>query len=121
MHLEPKSWPLFPDNEMGPEHAVEYPELLAALGEGIASALTPHQRHVLAALDLNGVPIDVLADRLGSTRGALYKTLHDARESSAPTSPPPCLLNPWSPRRRSRDDRPAISPGPAPPARTRAA
>jgi RNA polymerase sigma-70 factor (ECF subfamily) len=25
------------------------------------------------------VPIDVLADRLGSTRGALYKTLHDAR------------------------------------------
>jgi len=25
------------------------------------------------------VPIDVLADRLGTTRGALYKTLHDAR------------------------------------------
>jgi RNA polymerase sigma-70 factor, ECF subfamily len=28
---------------------------------------------------LNGVPIDVLAERLGTTRGALYKTLHDAR------------------------------------------
>ncbi len=27
----------------------------------------------------NGVPIDVLADRLETTRGALYKTLHDAR------------------------------------------
>jgi RNA polymerase sigma-70 factor (ECF subfamily) len=25
------------------------------------------------------VPIDVLADLLGTTRGALYKTLHDAR------------------------------------------
>jgi RNA polymerase sigma-70 factor (ECF subfamily) len=25
------------------------------------------------------VPIDVLAERLGSNRGALYKTLHDAR------------------------------------------
>jgi RNA polymerase sigma-70 factor, ECF subfamily len=25
------------------------------------------------------VPIDVLAERLTSTRGALYKTLHDAR------------------------------------------
>jgi RNA polymerase sigma-70 factor (ECF subfamily) len=25
------------------------------------------------------VPIDVLAERLGTTRGALYKTLHDAR------------------------------------------
>ena len=34
---------------------------------------------MLVALALNGVPIDVLADRLGSTRGALYKTLHDAR------------------------------------------
>ena len=34
---------------------------------------------VLTALALNNVPIDVLAERLGSTRGALYKTLHDAR------------------------------------------
>jgi RNA polymerase sigma-70 factor (ECF subfamily) len=34
---------------------------------------------VLLALAVDGVPIDVLADRLGSTRGALYKTLHDAR------------------------------------------
>jgi RNA polymerase sigma-70 factor (ECF subfamily) len=25
------------------------------------------------------VPIDVLAERLATTRGALYKTLHDAR------------------------------------------
>jgi RNA polymerase sigma-70 factor (ECF subfamily) len=25
------------------------------------------------------VPIDVLAERLGTTRGSLYKTLHDAR------------------------------------------
>jgi RNA polymerase sigma-70 factor (ECF subfamily) len=41
--------------------------------------LTPQQRKVLVALALNGVPIDVLADRLGTTRGALYKTLHDAR------------------------------------------
>ena len=31
------------------------------------------------ALALNGVPIDVLAERLNTTRGALYKTLHDAR------------------------------------------
>ena len=41
--------------------------------------LTPHQRGVLVALAVNGVPIDVLAERLGTTRGALYKTLHDAR------------------------------------------
>jgi RNA polymerase sigma-70 factor (ECF subfamily) len=41
--------------------------------------LTAHQRRVLVALALNGVPIDVLADRLNTSRGALYKTLHDAR------------------------------------------
>jgi RNA polymerase sigma-70 factor, ECF subfamily len=35
---------------------------------------------VLVALTLNDVPIDVLAERLNTTRGALYKTLHDARK-----------------------------------------
>ena len=35
---------------------------------------------MLIALALNGVPIDVLAERLATTRGALYKTLHDARK-----------------------------------------
>jgi RNA polymerase sigma-70 factor, ECF subfamily len=35
---------------------------------------------VLVAVTLNGVPIDVLAERLDTTRGALYKTLHDARQ-----------------------------------------
>ena len=34
---------------------------------------------MFTALALNGVPIDVLAERLATTRGALYKTLHDAR------------------------------------------
>jgi DNA-directed RNA polymerase specialized sigma24 family protein len=37
------------------------------------------QRHVLIALAIDGVPIDVLAELLGTTRGALYKTLRDAR------------------------------------------
>ena len=34
---------------------------------------------MFAALALNGVPIDVLAEEQDTTRGALYKTLHDAR------------------------------------------
>jgi RNA polymerase sigma-70 factor (ECF subfamily) len=45
----------------------------------VQTALTPHQREVFAALAMNGVPIDVLAERRNTTRGALYKTLHDAR------------------------------------------
>jgi RNA polymerase sigma-70 factor (ECF subfamily) len=47
--------------------------------QGITEVLTPHQRQILVAIALNGVPIDVLAERLNTTRGALYKTLHDAR------------------------------------------
>ena len=35
---------------------------------------------MLVAVALNGVPIDVLAERLSTTRGALYKTIHDARK-----------------------------------------
>jgi RNA polymerase sigma-70 factor (ECF subfamily) len=77
--LEPESWTLFASAGLGPEAELEQSELLQALQAGIAEALTPHQRRVLVALALNGVPIDVLADRLGTTRGALYKTLHDAR------------------------------------------
>jgi RNA polymerase sigma-70 factor (ECF subfamily) len=79
VHLEPESWDVLPDSGTGPSQEVEHAELLAGVREGIAGALTPHQRNVLVALALNGVPIDVLADRLGTTRGALYKTLHDAR------------------------------------------
>jgi RNA polymerase sigma-70 factor (ECF subfamily) len=55
-------------------------DLVGATLAAIAD-LTPRQRDVLVALAVDGVPIDVLADRLGSTRGALYKTLHDARRA----------------------------------------
>jgi RNA polymerase sigma-70 factor (ECF subfamily) len=62
----------------GLEARVETAELLRAIADGIEQ-LTAHQREVLIALAVNGVPIDVLAERLDTTRGALYKTLHDAR------------------------------------------
>jgi RNA polymerase sigma-70 factor, ECF subfamily len=62
-----------------PQGSAERGELFAALQEAIADDLTPHQREVLVALAISGVPIDVMAERLDTTRGALYKTLHDAR------------------------------------------
>jgi RNA polymerase sigma-70 factor (ECF subfamily) len=34
---------------------------------------------VFQAAAMDEVPIDVLAERLGSSRGAIYKILHDAR------------------------------------------
>jgi RNA polymerase sigma-70 factor (ECF subfamily) len=77
--LEPETWSLFSSAGLAPDLEAEQSELLATLQRAIADVLTPHQRRVLVALALNGVPIDVLAERLGTTRGALYKMLHDAR------------------------------------------
>jgi len=77
--LEPESWGMFSSAGLGPDAEAEQSELLSTLQGAIADVLTPHQRRVLVALALNGVPIDVLADRLNTNRNALYKTLHDAR------------------------------------------
>jgi RNA polymerase sigma-70 factor (ECF subfamily) len=62
------------------QQTVEDAELLRAVRDAMRTSLTRHQREVFTALALNGVPIDVLAERLQTTRGALYKTLHDARK-----------------------------------------
>jgi RNA polymerase sigma-70 factor, ECF subfamily len=42
-------------------------------------ALTPPQHRITTALLVDEVPIDILAQRLGSNRNALCKTVHDAR------------------------------------------
>ncbi len=77
--LDPESWDAITSTDLGPDAEAEQRELLNTVQRAIAEVLTLHQRRVLVALALNGVPIDVLAERLGTTRGALYKTLHDAR------------------------------------------
>jgi RNA polymerase sigma-70 factor, ECF subfamily len=77
--LEPDSWSVLPAPGSGPHEDVETKELLGAVREAIERELSPHQREVLVAVTLNDVPIDVLAERLDTTRGALYKTIHDAR------------------------------------------
>ena len=79
--LDDDGWALVAERGRGPGADAETAELLRAVQDAIATALTPHQRAVLVALTLRGVPIDVLAERLGTTRGALYKTLHDARRN----------------------------------------
>jgi RNA polymerase sigma-70 factor, ECF subfamily len=79
--LGEEAWPLIADDRRGtPEQGAETAELFAVLREAIRDQLTPHQREVLIAIALNDVPIDVLAERLNTTRGALYKTVHDSRQ-----------------------------------------
>jgi RNA polymerase sigma-70 factor (ECF subfamily) len=77
--LEPERWNVLSSVALEPAAEAEQSELLGTVQHAIEDVLTPHQRLVLVALAVDGVPIDVLAERLGTTRGALYKTLHDAR------------------------------------------
>jgi RNA polymerase sigma-70 factor (ECF subfamily) len=77
--LEVERLPALADGRLSPEVHAEQAELLAAVRRAIDEELSAHQRDVLVAVAINGVPIDVLAERLGTTRGALYKTIHDAR------------------------------------------
>jgi RNA polymerase sigma-70 factor (ECF subfamily) len=77
--LDDVRWPEPAAAGRSAQEQVETAELLDALRDAVRTRLTPHQREVFCALALNGVPIDVLAERRGTTRGALYKTLHDAR------------------------------------------
>jgi RNA polymerase sigma-70 factor (ECF subfamily) len=77
--LEPETWALLASAGHGPDAELEQSALVGAIEQAVNTVLTPRQRTVLIALALNGVPIDVLAERLGTNRNALYKTLHDAR------------------------------------------
>ena len=67
------------DNAPLPDAHAEAQMLLIAVREEVKQQLTARQREVFVAVALNDVPIDVVADRLNTTRGAVYKTLHDAR------------------------------------------
>jgi RNA polymerase sigma-70 factor (ECF subfamily) len=79
--VEDEAWSTLADAAPAPHRRIEENELLSVLREEIEAALSDRQRIVLVAVTLNDVPIDVLAERLDTTRGALYKTLHDARRN----------------------------------------
>lgn len=76
---DPTIWDRLPDATPTALHGIEHRELLAELGRAVKHDLTDRQRHVFQAAVIDDVPIDVLAERLRSSRGAIYKTLHDAR------------------------------------------
>jgi len=62
-----------------PASQVEAAALSDALRRCITDSLTPHQQRILIAVAVEGIPIDVIADRLHTTRNTVYKALHDAR------------------------------------------
>jgi RNA polymerase sigma-70 factor (ECF subfamily) len=78
--VEPEHWSIIAEGGETPASAAEEHELLDTIKDALHTELSGHQREVLVAVAINGVPIDVLAERLSTTRGALYKTIHDARK-----------------------------------------
>ncbi len=70
----------FVDTDHGPASRAEGSHLRRAVHDALTTALTPRQRQIMIALLVDDVPIDVLAQRLGTTRNALCKNVHDARK-----------------------------------------
>jgi len=79
LSLDARAWERIGTDNPSVQVVLEDRAALAVLCDAVRSSLTPHQREIFTALALNDIPIDVLAERRGTTRGALYKTLHDSR------------------------------------------
>lgn len=63
-----------------PESATERDDVLEKIGLAIDEALTERQRAALVAIAIDGVPMEIVAERLDTNRNALYKLLHDGRK-----------------------------------------
>jgi RNA polymerase sigma-70 factor (ECF subfamily) len=74
-------WDRLPDR-LGtrPADAAELQDLIAAVRAAAETCLTPRQREVFVAIVVEGIPLDALVTRLGSTRNAIYKVMFDARQ-----------------------------------------
>ncbi|MGB7337715.1 MAG: sigma-70 family RNA polymerase sigma factor [Phototrophicaceae bacterium] len=67
------------DAPPNPERATERDDVFDKIMLGFREALTERQYQALVAVALEDVPMDVVAERMGTNRNALYKLIHDAR------------------------------------------
>jgi RNA polymerase sigma-70 factor (ECF subfamily) len=78
--LLPTSTNLLMGNKiLGPERSAERQEVIRRVDDALSGALTERQRKALMAVVVRGIPLDIVAEQLGTNRNALYKLLHDAR------------------------------------------
>jgi RNA polymerase sigma-70 factor, ECF subfamily len=76
----------FPDRPVeilqsgNPEMALQQEEVWSLLKRIVEKDLTSRQRFVLIASAFQGMPLDLIANRLGTNRDNVYKILHDARK-----------------------------------------
>jgi RNA polymerase sigma-70 factor (ECF subfamily) len=72
--------PHWPIDNPGPERSLEQQQAWAMLSKLIENALTPLQRKALIAHAFQEMPLDLVAEWLGTNRNSLYKLIHDARK-----------------------------------------
>lgn len=77
--LFPAEASLISEAPLSPERAAERADTLTHVLSTLENTLTDRQYRALEAVALRGVPMDVVAEQLGTNRNALYKLLHDAR------------------------------------------
>jgi RNA polymerase sigma-70 factor, ECF subfamily len=71
------SWPI---DDPGPERGLAQRQAWALLGGLIETEITPLQRKALIAHAFQDMPLDLVAEWLGTNRNSLYKLIHDARK-----------------------------------------
>jgi RNA polymerase sigma-70 factor, ECF subfamily len=69
----------FASFEPGPAAIVERATVLQRVQAIMAEELTERQLAAMHAINMQGVPMEEVARRMGTNRNALYKLLHDAR------------------------------------------
>lgn len=62
-----------------PEEIVEGADLVQHIQKIIAEELTEKQRQAMIAIAIKGMPLEEVAQRMGTNRNALYKLMHDTR------------------------------------------
>jgi RNA polymerase sigma-70 factor (ECF subfamily) len=78
--LDTEDWDRLPDRfGFDPAEESERRDFVRAVQRAVDEDLTDHQRRIFVMLVLDGVPLDALAEKLGSSRNAIYKTMFDAR------------------------------------------
>ena len=70
---------LLGDTPTQPERAAERAEIFSKIAAALQDGLTDRQYQARVAVAVNGVPLEVVAERMSTNRNALYKLLHDAR------------------------------------------
>lgn len=78
--LDGDEWERFPaGSSSDPLAQAIHRELVEAVQHAVDETLTDHQKRIFVAIVVHGVPLETMVGESGSNRGAIYKTVFDAR------------------------------------------